>query len=113
MRAAFSLGYTDRQAFYKVVLPQAMPYVIPPFRGDVKALLKATAVVGYIAVQDLTKMADIVRSRTYNAFFPLISVAVIYFVLEALLTFVINGAEPLFDPKKTRREDRLKGVDRR
>lgn len=109
--AAYSLGYTDRQAFFKVVLPQAMPFIIAPCKGNVTALIKATAVVGYIAVQDLTKMGDIVRSRTYEAFFPLISVAVIYFLLEAVLRLIVNRLETRFNPRRRTREEILKGVD--
>ena len=111
--AAYSLGYTDRKAFFRLVLPQALPYMISPFKGDMTALLKATAVVGYIAVQDLTKMADIVRSRTYDAIFPLIAVAVIYLILEALLNIVLDGIEPKFNPQRRRHEDILKGVKRK
>ena len=109
--AAYSLGYTDLQAFFKVVLPQALPLIMPAYKGNISALMKATSVVGYIAVQDLTKMADIVRSRTYDAFFPLIAVAVIYFILEALLAFIVNGIEPLLNPRLRRRQDVLKGVE--
>ncbi len=83
--AAYSLGYTDNAAFYRIVLPQALPVIMPGYMVEISSLLKATAVVGYIAVQDLTKMGDIVRSRTYEAFFPLIAVAVIYFILAAIL----------------------------
>ncbi len=98
--AAYSLGYTDLGAFFRVVLPQAMPHIMPSYKGQIKALIKATAIVGYVAVQDLTKMGDIVRSRTYEAFFPLIAVAIIYFVLAALLTFVVNRLELCISPKK-------------
>jgi polar amino acid transport system substrate-binding protein len=111
--AAYSLGYTERQAFYKVVLPQAMPFIIPPFKGDITALLKGTSVVGYIAVQDLTKMADIVRSRTYEAFFPLIAVAVIYLILEVLFNFIVDRLEPAFYPKRRDPDDILKGVQQK
>ena len=110
-RAAYSLGYSDRKAFFRIILPQAMPFILAPLRGDMGTLLRATAVVGYIAVQDLTKMADIVRSRTYDAFFPLISIAVIYFILEALLNVIADRVEPKADPKRRKREDILKGVD--
>ncbi len=111
--AAYSLGYTERQAFYKVVLPQAMPYIFPPFKGDITTLLKGTSVVGFIAVQDLTKMADIVRSRTYEAFFPLIAVAIIYFILEILLNFIVDRIEPVFYPKRREPDDILKGVQQK
>nr|MCR5303392.1 hypothetical protein [Lachnospiraceae bacterium] len=71
------------------------------------------AIVGYIAVQDLTKMGDIVRGRTYEAFFPLIAVAVIYFILGGLLKFIVDWIEKLIDPKRRKREDILKGVMKR
>ncbi|MBQ3280999.1 MAG: ABC transporter substrate-binding protein/permease [Eubacterium sp.] len=108
--AAYSLGYTDRESFFKVVLPQAMPFIIEPYKGEVTALIKATAVVGFIAVQDLTKTGDIIRSRTYEPFFPLIAVAVIYFLLAALLKRIVERIEPAFNPKKRSREDILKEV---
>ena len=108
--AALSLGYGDIHSFFRIILPQAIPHFLPAYKGEIVSLIKATAVVGYIAVQDLTKMGDIVRGRTYEAFFPLIAVAVIYFVLAALLTFIVNRLEILVNPKRRKREDILKGV---
>lgn len=108
--AAYALGYSDHKAFFRVVLPQAIPHFLPSYKGQITALIKATAVVGYVAVQDLTKMGDIVRSRTYEAFFPLIAVAVIYFVLAAILTFLVNKVEVRIDPRKRSRKELLKGV---
>lgn len=108
--AAYALGYSDHKAFFRVVLPQAIPHFLPSYKGQITALIKATAVVGYVAVQDLTKMGDIVRSRTYEAFFPLIAVAVIYFVLAAILTFLVNKVEIRIDPRKRSRKELLKGV---
>lgn len=90
MEAARALGYNDKQGFFRVVFPQAVPGMFPIYLGEVNGLIKATAIVGYIAVQDLTRMGDLVRSRTYDAFFPLIAVAVVYFILAALLTAVIK-----------------------
>ena len=72
--------------------------------------IKATSIVGYIAVQDLTKMGDLIRSRTYEAFFPLIAVTIIYFVLEGIIGFVVNRISINFDPKRRSRESILKGV---
>lgn len=69
-------------------------------------------VVGYIAVQDLTKMGDIVRSRTYEAFFPLIAVTVIYFLLAGLIIRVIESLIGNIDPKNRKPEQILKGVER-
>ncbi len=98
--AAYSLGYTDRKAFFRVVLPQALPHIMPSYKGQIKALIKATAIVGYVAVQDLTKMGDLIRSRTYEAFFPLIAVAVIYFILTAILMFILNRLELRINTRK-------------
>ena len=108
--AAFALGYSERQTFFKVILPQALPHVMSPFSGEVVNLIKATSIVGYIAVQDLTKMGDIVRSRTYEAFFPLIAITIIYFALEALLVFVVGRIQISIDPKRRSKDDILKGV---
>ena len=108
--AAYSLGFSDRKTFFSIVLPQALPHIMPSFTGQVTALIKGTAVVGYIAVQDLTKMGDIIRSRTYEAFFPLIAVAVLYFVLAGILTFLVRRIGRLFDVKHRKRRKLLKGV---
>ena len=108
--AAYALGYSNRRTFYKIILPQALPHVLPAYKGEIIGLIKATSVVGYIAVQDLTKMGDIVRSRTYEAFFPLIAVTIIYFVLEGLLRFVVSRINICFNPKRRKPADILKGV---
>ncbi|HAM14699.1 MAG TPA: hypothetical protein DCP91_02305 [Eggerthellaceae bacterium] len=108
MEAAYSLGYTDTMAFFNIVLPQALPHAMPTYKAQIRSLIKATAVVGYVAVQDLTKMGDIVRSRTYEAFFPLIAVAVIYFVLAALLIWMVNRIELRAIPGRKSSEDTQK-----
>ncbi|MBR0266330.1 MAG: hypothetical protein IJQ71_02730 [Clostridia bacterium] len=76
------------------------------------SLIKATSIVGYIAVQDLTKMGDIVRSRTYEAFFPLIAITVIYFLLEDLLAFFVGRIQIRVNPRRRTSETVLKGVNR-
>lgn len=109
--AAYALGYSNRRTFFKVILPQALPHVVSTYKGEITGLLKASSVVGYIAVQDLTKMGDIVRSRTYEAFFPLIAVAIIYFGLEGILGFIVNRISRGLNPKRRTMEDVLKGVN--
>lgn len=109
--AALSLGYGDIHSFFRIILPQALPHFLPQYKAEIVALIKATAVVGYIAVQDLTKMGDIVRGRTYEAFFPLIAVAVIYFILAGILTFIVGKLEIKINPKMRKRESILKGVN--
>ena len=109
--AAYALGHSNLHTFFKIILPQAIPHVLPAYQGEIVGLIKATAIVGYIAVQDLTKMGDIVRSRTYEAFFPLIAVTIIYFVLEGLFSFLVSRIRISIDPKKRKRERILKGVN--
>ncbi|MCR5099561.1 MAG: transporter substrate-binding domain-containing protein [Lachnospiraceae bacterium] len=108
--AAWALGFTENRTFFKIILPQALPLVMPSYKSQIVDLTKATAIVGYIAVQDLTKMGDIVRSRTYEAFFPLIAVTVIYFVLEALIGIFVSKIEVNIDTKSRKKENILKGV---
>lgn len=108
--AAFALGYSDTETFFKIILPQALPHIMPAFKGEIVSLIKATSIVGYIAVQDLTKMGDIIRSRTYEAFFPLIAVTIIYFALEGIIGFVANRLQTSIDPKRRNSDRILKGV---
>ena len=108
--AAYALGYSNRRTFFRIILPQALPHVLPAYRGEIVGLIKATAVVGYIAVQDLTKMGDIVRSRTYEAFFPLIAVTVIYFVLEGLIKLLIGSMTAHLNPRRRQAGEILKGI---
>ena len=108
--AAYALGYSRNRTFFRIILPQVVPHILPAYKGEVTSLLKATAIVGYIAVQDLTKMGDIVRSRTYEAFFPLIAVTVIYFLLEGLISLLVRRLALRCDPKRRGRESILKGV---
>ncbi len=108
--ASYALGFNDTQTFFGIILPQAARHFMPTFKAEIVTLIKATAVVGYIAVQDLTKMGDIVRSSTYEAFFPLIAVAVMYFVLAGLLKLVANKLTASVDPEKRSEEKILKGI---
>ena len=111
LEAAYALGFTDRRAFFTIILPQAALHFMPAYKAEVVALIKATAIVGYIAVQDLTKMGDIVRSRTYEAFFPLIAVAVIYFVLAGMLNIIVNIIHNRIKPEKRTKNDILRGIE--
>ena len=72
------------------------------YRGEIVSLLKSTSIVGYIAVQDLTKMSDIIRARTYEAFFPLIATALIYFLLAWIITLILGRVLKGVDPKHRR-----------
>ena len=106
--AALALGYSEHQAFFRFIFPQAAVRQLPVYRGEIISLLKNTAIVGYIAIQDLTKMSDIIRSRTYEAFFPLIVTAVIYFILAWIITLLLKLVLKQIDPRERKRT--VKGV---
>ena len=74
------------------------------YRGEFISLVKMTSIVGYIAVQDLTKVSDIVRSRTFDAFFPLVMVAILYFLISWFLMQSLEYVERITDPKFKRRK---------
>ena len=76
---------------------------LPVYRGELVTLLNDTSIVGYIAVQDLTKMSDIVRSRSYDAFFPLLVSTLIYFLLARLITWLMDLLLSRIQPKRMKR----------
>ena len=106
MEAAAALGYNKRQSFFKILLPQAANHFIPVLKGEFISMVKMTSVVGYIAVVDLTKVSDIIRSRTMEAFFPLIATAILYFIIAILLTRILVLIEKKTDPKQRPRKIR-------
>lgn len=91
--AGIAMGFTNAKTFRLIVAPQAFKRVLPVFKGEVISLVKMTSIVGYIAVQDLTKAGDIIRSRTFDAFFPLVFIAVLYFLLSWGLTSLLSLTE--------------------
>jgi len=88
--AGLALGFNKFQTFWHILLPQAVRIAFPVYKGEVISLIKMTAIVGYIAVQDLTKAGDIIRSRTFDAFFPLLMVALIYMIIIWGFTRLLN-----------------------
>ena len=91
--AGRSLGFNYSQTMFYIVMPQAFKNVLPALGNEFIGLLKETSVAGYIAIQDLTQGADIIRSRTYSAFMPLIAAALIYLVLVMVFTFFVQKLE--------------------
>lgn len=110
--AAYALGYSRNRTFFRIVLPQAMKMFLPVYSAEIVGLIKATSVVGYIAVNDLTKMGDIIRGNTYEAFFPLIAVAVIYFMITWGAAALLGIMQRKFEPKRRKKKNILKGVVR-
>ena len=91
--AGRSLGFGYAQTMIYIVLPQAFKNVLPALGNEFIVLLKETSISGYIALEDLTKGADIVRSRTYDAFFPLMTAALVYLVIVTALSYGVNCLE--------------------
>ncbi len=91
--AGRSLGFTYGQTMWYIIIPQAFKNVLPALANEFITLLKETSVSGYVALNDLTRAGDLVRSRTYEAFFPLITVALIYLTLVIFLTMGVSKLE--------------------
>ncbi len=93
MEAGRSLGLNQRQTMIKIIFPQALKNVLPAIGNEFIALLKETSVAGYIAIQDLTKGGDIIRSITYDPYTSLLGVALIYLLLVMGLTTLLGKLE--------------------
>ena len=93
MEAGRSIGFSYTQTMWYIILPQAFKNVLPALGNEFIVLLKETSISGYIALQDLTKGGDIIRSRTYDAFMPLIGVALVYLALVLGFTKLVSILE--------------------
>lgn len=93
LEAGRSLGFSYAQTMVYIILPQAFKNVLPALGNELIVLLKETSVSGYIAMEDLTKGGDIIRSRTYDAMMPLLAVAAIYLIVVILLEFLVGKLE--------------------
>ena len=93
IEAGRSLGFNYVKTMWYIVMPQAFKNILPALANEFIALLKETSVSGYIATLDLAKAGDIIQSRTYSAYMPLIAVALIYLVLVVGLTACVNRLE--------------------
>ena len=98
--AGRSLGLTYSQTYRYIILPQAVKNILPALGNEFISLLKETAVVGYIGLQDLTMGGDIIRSRTYDAFIPLLTVAAVYLLIVIGLSAALKKLE-----RRLRRSD--------
>jgi len=88
--AGAAMGLTRFQTFRLVILPQALRLIIPVYKGDAIALIKNTSIVGYIAVEELTYASTLIRAQTMDAFFVLILVSTVYFILSRLASFGLD-----------------------
>ena len=101
LEAARSCGMTSAQAMRFIILPQAIKNILPAIGNEMIALLKETAVAGYVAVQDLTRAGNLIRNNTYDSFNPLMLVAVVYLVLVIGMTQLLGLLE-----RRLRRSDK-------
>ena len=93
MEAGRSIGFNHYQTMIYIILPQTFKNVLPSLANEFIVLLKETSVSGYIAREDLAKGGDIIRSDTFDPFFPLIAVALIYLVIVMLLSWGVSKLE--------------------
>ena len=98
--AGRSLGFNYSQTMVSIIMPQAFKNSVPPLANELIVLLKETSIVGYIALEDLTKGGDIIRGRTFDAFMPLLAVALIYLTLVMILSKGVTVLE-----RRLRRSD--------
>ena len=98
--AARSLGLSYKQEMFNIVLPQAIKNVLPALGNEFITLLKETSVAGYIGITELIKASDIIASNTFDYFFPLIIVAIIYLILTLGLSKLLGVFERKFKNEK-------------
>lgn len=98
--AGRSLGLSGAQTMIYIIIPQAIKNVLPPICNEFITLIKETAIVGYVSLNDLTRVANQITSASYNAFMPLIIAAIIYLVIIKILTLLIGKLE-----RRLRRSD--------
>ncbi len=101
LEAGRSLGFSYLQTMRYVIIPQAFKTVLPTLCNEFIVLIKETSIAGYVGIMDLTKAGDLIRGRTFEAFFPLIAVALVYLGIVMILTWGIGKLE-----RRLRRNER-------
>ena len=91
--AGRSLGLTSAQTMFYIVVPQAIKNIFPAMGNEFITLIKETAIVGYVGLVDIQKAGDFIKSATYEAFMPLVGIAVVYFILIKMLTLALGAIE--------------------
>ncbi len=101
MEAGLSLGLSYTKTLIHIIIPQAVKISLPSMGNELVTMIKETSIVGYIGILDLTKASDTIASRTYNYFFPLIIVALIYLFLTTIISKVMKSIERKLDINDT------------
>ncbi|MGN0242603.1 MAG: amino acid ABC transporter permease [Lachnospiraceae bacterium] len=102
MEAGRSLGFSYAKTMRYIIIPQAIKNILPALGNEFIVLVKETAILGYVSIQDLTKASDFITSRTYTLFMPLIGCALIYYLLIKVLTIGLNALERRLRQSDTR-----------
>jgi len=93
MEAGRSLGFNYAQTMIFIIMPQAIKNMLPTLANEFIVLMKETSVAGYIALEDLTKAGDVIRSRTYSAMMPFLAVALLYLIMVMLFSYLVKLLE--------------------
>ncbi len=105
--ASLALGYGEWLSFFHIILPQALKTIADSYLHEIIALIKNTSIVGYVSVTDVTRASDIIRGRTYDALFPLIVVALLYYLTCSLLIFLIRIPLKAYIERKVKYNDQI------
>lgn len=93
MEAGRSLGFSYPQTMITIIMPQVIKNILPTLANEFIVLMKETSVAGYIALDDLTKAGDVIRSRTYSAMMPFLAVALLYLIMVMLFSYLVKLLE--------------------
>ncbi|MDR1033506.1 MAG: ABC transporter substrate-binding protein/permease [Bifidobacteriaceae bacterium] len=104
IEAAYAMGFSKMETFRSIVLPPAIRFGLPGYRASLISLFKLTSIVGFIAVSDLTHASGVIRAQTFDAFFPLIVIAVIYAFFIVVITVLVEQLEKVISYKRRRND---------
>lgn len=93
MEAGRSLGFSYPQTMITIIMPQAIKNILPTLANEFIVLMKETSVASYIALDDLTKAGDVIRSKTYSAMMPFLAVALLYLIIVMLFSYLVKLLE--------------------
>ena len=93
MEAGRSLGFSYPQTMITIIMPQVIKNILPTLANEFIVLMKETSVAGYIALDDLTKAGDVIRSKTYSAMMPFLAVALLYLIMVMLFSYLVKLLE--------------------
>jgi len=109
--ASIDIGYSKPKMYEKIIMPQSLSVFMPNYKSSLINLIKATSIVGYISVMDITKIGDLIRGNTFEPYFPLFATALIYFLITFITIMIVNIIFKFMMPSKAKSIRYLKGVE--